>query len=211
MAALPSSLVARPVRLDDPAERARAVEIVAAGLPEIPHLNWLFGDLMSPRLARWFAEVELNPSRTSGVTGAFAESGDLCGVVIWTAPDHVKVPPLPEQVDEGRELLGGNEAFMRRFKENGDAEQTSVQVLDAVSVVLAAVAPEYRRSGVLQAAVRPVIDEARRRGLPGFVRAGTRELADAYIRTFGLIERNSYTLTDGPTVWVLEFAVQKSE
>ena len=82
MADLPGALVARAIRLDDPVERARAVEIVAQGLPDIPHLSWLFGDLMSPRLARWFAEVELNPRRTTGVTGAFTESDELCGAVV---------------------------------------------------------------------------------------------------------------------------------
>lgn len=204
MADLPGALVARALRLDDPAERERAVRIVAQGLPDIPHLCWIFGDLMSPRLARWFAEVELNPHRTSGVHGAFTESGELCGVVVWTAPDHVKVAPLPEQVEQGRELIGGDEAFMARFKENADAEQDSQCAPEVVSVILAAVAPEYRRSGVLQAAVRPVIAEVDRRGVSGILRAGTRELADAYIRTFGLVERAEYTLPDGPTVWVLE-------
>ena len=205
MTATPSGMIARAVRLDDPAERARAVEIVAQGIPDIPHLNWLFGDLMSPRLARWFAEVELNPARQSGVNGAFTESGELLGVVVWSAPDHVKVSPLPEQVEEGRELIGGNEAFMARFKENGDAERNSSRVEDSASVVLAAVAPEHRRSGVLQVAVRPVIEEATARRLTFLLRAGTRELADAYTRTFGLIEGESYTLADGPTVQVLEW------
>lgn len=204
MADLPGAVVARALRLDDPEERARAVEIVAQGLPDIPHLCWIFGDLMSPRLARWFAEVELNPHRTGGVHGAFTESGELCGVVVWTAPDHVKVAPLPEQVEEGRELIGGDAAFMARFKENADAEEGSQCAPGAVSVILAAVAPEYRRSGVLQAAVRPVIAEMDRRGVSGILRAGTRALADAYIRTFGLVERSNYTLPNGPTVWVLE-------
>ncbi len=200
-----SEMVARPVRLDDPAERARAVEIVARGIPDIPHLNWLFGDLMSPRLARWFAEIELNPKRTSGVNGAFTGSGELCGVVVWTAPDHLKVPPLPEHVEEGRELVGGNDAFMARFKENSDAEQASVPGADVASVVLAAVAPDYRRSGVLWVALQPLIAEGRRRGLSAVVRAGDRDLADSYIRKFGAVEVGSYTLTDGPTVWVLEW------
>ena len=64
------------------------MEIVARGIPDIPHLNWLFGDLMSPRLARWFAEIELNPKRTSGVNGAF--TGRRTVRVVVDGSDHVK-------------------------------------------------------------------------------------------------------------------------
>nr|HQV18980.1 hypothetical protein [Gordonia sp. (in: high G+C Gram-positive bacteria)] len=64
--------------------------------------------------------------------------------------------------------------------------------------------PEYRRRGVLRAAVEPVIAESLRRDVPGVLRTGTRDLADAYVRLFSAVELGNYKLSDGSTVWVLE-------
>ena len=199
-----ADLSTRAIKLDDPAERAEAVGLLIAALPEIPHFRWLMGDLMSAALVRWLAEVTLSPTRTQGVHGTFTASGELCAVVVWSAPDHPVHPPDPGLVARGAELFGSDAGFLERFGRSQHPDAGSWSVPGALSVSVAAVAPAHRRRGVLPVAVEPVIAESLRRDVPGVIRTGTRDLADAYVRLFGAVEIGSYTLSDGSTVWVLE-------
>ncbi len=198
------TLSTRAIRLDDPAERARAVELLTVGLPDIPHFRWLMGDLMSAPLTRWLAEVTLSPARTDGVHGTFTEAGDLCAVVVWSAPDHTACAPDPDMVATGVELFGHDAGFMERHWQSQGPDVGTWSVPGALTVSVATVAPEYRRRGVLNVAVEPVIAESLRRNVPGVLRTGTRDLADTYVRLFAAVELGSYTLSDGSTVWVLE-------
>lgn len=197
------TLTTRAIRLDDPAERGRAVELLALGIPEIPHFRWLMGDRRSVPLVRWLAEVTLSPTRTDGVHGTFTGAGELCAVVVWSAPDHPAYAPDPGLVARGVELFGGDAGFLERFRRSQEPD-VGWSVPGALTVSVATVAPEYRRQGVLRVAVEPVIAESLRRDAPGVLRTGTRDLADTYARLFAAAELGSYKLDDGSTVWVLE-------
>jgi hypothetical protein len=200
-------LTTRAIRLDDRAEWARAVEILVQAIPEIPHFRWLMGDLMSPPLVRWLAEVVLSPARTEGVHGTFDESGELCAVVVWSAPDHPAYAPDPELIAKGAELFGRDAGFVARYRESQEADAETWSVPGALNISIAAVASDYRRRGILSATVAPVVEESIRRNVPGVIRTGTRDLADAYARLFAAVELGSYKLSDGSTVWVLEVPV----
>ena len=198
------NLTTRAIRLDDPQERARAVELLAQGIADIPHFKWLMGELMSTQLVRWLAEVTLSPARTDGVHGTCTDSGELCAVVVWSASDHTACAPDPDLVARGVELFGHDVGFMERYRQSQEPDVGTWSVPGALSVSVATVAPEYRRRGVLRAAVEPVIAESLRRDVPGVLRTGTRDLADAYVRLFSAVELGNYKLSDGSTVWVLE-------
>ena len=198
------NLTTRAIRLDDPQERARAVELLAQGIADIPHFKWLMGELMSTQLVRWLAEVTLSPARTDGVHGTFTDSGELCAVVVWSASDHTACAPDPDLVARGVELFGHDVGFMERYRQSQEPDVGTWSVPGALSVSVATVAPDYRRRGVLRAAVEPVIAESLRRDVPGVLRTGTRDLADAYVRLFSAVELGNYKLSDGSTVWVLE-------
>ncbi|HQV19880.1 MAG TPA: hypothetical protein PLC22_16385, partial [Gordonia sp. (in: high G+C Gram-positive bacteria)] len=138
-------MTTRAIRLDDPQERARAVELLAQGIADIPHFKWLMGELMSTQLVRWLAEVTLSPARTDGVHGTFTDSGELCAVVVWSASDHTACAPDPDLVARGVELFGHDVGFMERYRQSQEPDVGTWSVPGALSVSVATVAPEYRR------------------------------------------------------------------
>ena len=134
------NLTTRAIRLDDPQERARAVELLAQGIADIPHFKWLMGELMSTQLVRWLAEVTLSPARTDGVHGTFTDSGELCAVVVWSASDHTACAPDPDLVARGVELFGHDVGFMERYRQSQEPDVGTWSVPGALSVSVATVA-----------------------------------------------------------------------
>ena len=194
------NLTTRAIRLDDPQERARAVELLP-GHRGHTALPWLMGELMSTSSSSdGWPRSRCRPPGPTGARHLYRLGRTLRGGG-WSASDHTACAPDPDLVARGSNFSATMSASWRGTGRVRNPMWAPGRCQGALGVGGDG-DPEYRRRGVLRAAVEPVIAESLRRDVPGVLRTGTRDLADAYVRLFSAVELGNYKLSDGSTVWV---------
>jgi len=132
--------------------------------------------------------------------------GQLAGVAAWLPPEAYPIPyqrqlaqvlhllpALPWGASAAREALRGQAA--NRQHHPRDQPHYYLRTLGVV--------PAHQRSGIGNALLRPVLDEADVRGLGCFLTTAT-EANVAYYATFGFAVLSSYTPTPAwPQVWAM--------
>ncbi|WP_244970900.1 hypothetical protein [Gordonia jinghuaiqii] len=182
-------------------DREGALDLLELGLREVPVYRWLIGEYAESDAYRWYGEV-LFVEYLRGLHGVFDESGRLIALIAAAGTgDDAGL------IDEGlkartREYVRKIDGFISRFTELQKKTEDAKVADHAVKVIFALVHPDHRGGGTLATLVDPVVERARRLGLPLTCSTSDAQLSKLYARKWNALVRAEFTLTDGPRVWV---------
>ncbi len=182
-------------------DRDAALDLLENGLREVPVYRWLIGDEAPVDAYRWYGEV-LFVECINGIEGIFDGAGGLIALIaVSGSPDEAG------RIDDDlksrtRRWVRAIDGFADRFQElQSKADETKVAG-DAVRVIFALVHSDHRGGGTLAELVDPVVERARRLGLPVTASTSDPRLSELYALKWNCLVRKEFNLTDGPTVWV---------
>lgn len=183
------------------ADRPPALDLLAAGMQEVPVYRWLLGENSPPEVFRWYGDV-LFTDLLPGLRGLFATTGELTGLIAVAGPDHRTQPVDDELANRTRHFVTALDGLIPRFRELQEKSR-ALAIDSAHSIVFALVHPAHRRNGTLAAMLEPVLQEALGAGSPVTASTADAHMVDVYARKWGGRVYGEFTLTDGPTVWFL--------
>ncbi|ETA06086.1 MULTISPECIES: hypothetical protein [Gordonia] len=189
---------ARPLVVSD---RDGALDLLENGLREVPVYRWLIGDDAPADAYRWYGEVLLVECM-NGLQGIFDDTGNLTAVIAVSESSEEAGVVDGELKDRTRRWVQRIDGFVDRFRELQSKTDEAKVADEAIRVIFALVHPERRGGGTLAALVDPVVERARRLGMPVTASTSDPRLSELYARKWNCLVRAEFTLTDGPTVWV---------
>ena len=183
------------------ADRPLALDLLTAGMQEVPVYRWLLGENSPPEVFRWYGDV-LFTDLLPGLRGLFATTGELIGLIAVAGPGHRTQPVDDELATRTRHFVTTLDGLIPRFRELQEkSHRWSVD--GAHSIVFALVHPDHRKHGTLAMMLEPVLNEALGAGSPVTASTADAHMIDVYARKWGGRVYGEFTLTDGPTVWFL--------
>ncbi|EON32494.1 hypothetical protein GTC6_11876 [Gordonia terrae C-6] len=184
------------------ADRPLALNLLAAGMQEVPVYRWLLGDDAPAEAFRWYGDI-LFTDHLPGTRGMFTPAGEMTALLAVAGPDHRTQPVDDELAARSRHFVIALDGFITRFRELQQKSRAR-SVDGAHSIVFALVHPDHRRHGTLGALLDPVLQQALDAGSPVTASTADEHMIEVYARRWGGRVYDEFTLTDGPTVWFLK-------
>ncbi|KAF0969671.1 MULTISPECIES: hypothetical protein [Gordonia] len=184
-----------------PTDQESALDLLEAGLREVPVYRWLLGADADPAIYRWYGEI-LFVEYLPGLRGVFDECGDLIALIAVSESTQEAGRIDDDLKTRTRGLIKEIDGFVGRFTELQTKTAEAEVAQDPIKVIFGLVHPGRRRGGVFSELVDPVVHRAARLGLPLTCSTADEQLSQLYARKWNAIVRAEFTLTDGPTVWV---------
>ncbi|WP_260870400.1 GNAT family N-acetyltransferase [Gordonia paraffinivorans] len=185
----------RRLTVDD---KDATLDLLETCLQEVPVYRWFLGEGASPEAYRWLAQAmfEMN---IHGLHGMF-DSDELIALVAVTEPDAPPVTVSEELKALNRHYMTSLHGFVDRFREFGQV-CVDAAVPGAIDIPINAVHPDHRRRGLSVRLIEPVLEYARRRGVP-VTGSTTHPHMSAFYSERGGSMYSEYKLTGGPTLWM---------
>ncbi|RPA06079.1 hypothetical protein [Gordonia sp. OPL2] len=185
-------------------DRDIAVPLVATGIGEVPLYRWLLGADPGDDVIHWWADSLFAAHVADGARGLVGDDGTMRGVILWSPPNR-RPTEYPEDLRRTTAaMITRIPGFTQRYEEMVTAETAASPAGTSLGIVFAGVERTSRRRGLLGDLVDPVIAMADDGGVPVVVQTCDPQLAVTYERRWRTTPRAHYTVTGGPTVWILQ-------
>ncbi|MDL9946995.1 hypothetical protein QSJ19_15630 [Gordonia sp. ABSL11-1] len=185
-------------------DRDLAVPLLAAGVAEVPLYRWLLGAGPDGDVIRWWADSMFAAHVADGARGLVEDDGTMRGVILWSPPNRCQTEYPEDLRRTTAEMVTRIPGFVQRYEEMATAETSASPAEASLGIVFAGVERNCRRRGLLGDLVDPVIAMADDGGAPVVVQTSDPQLAVTYERRWRTTPRTHYTVTGGPTVWILQ-------
>lgn len=187
------SVAIRPLR---DADLDSAIDLVSASIAEIPLFQWLLGShLTEPDVCRWMAAFLLTPHATIGrVESAVTGEGTVDGVVVWSGPDLAPAPLPGHLQHKSARVLSTRPDLLHRLQAVQTITTDERLPGQYVEILLGAVAPSLRRTGVPADLALRARRSAADAGLGIAMSTTDPALGRAHERTYGAVLQKQFPL-----------------
>ncbi|GAC67965.1 hypothetical protein [Gordonia soli] len=192
---------ARDLTSDD---REESVSLLSQTIAEVPFYQWLLGGKENTEAIAWYADTMFSAHIPGGARGVFDEAGHLYGLVLWTTSDRPATPLNEDGRNAAATMIASIPGFPQRYHEMRESERVWTPPERCFAVAFTAVDPHGRRKGLLSGLIDPLVAEADADGSAVLARTSDPELAQTYLRRWNAPTRAEFTLTDGPTIWIVQ-------